>query len=37
MPYERELPGYLTTMTDLLGAWILFCILLGGLFLASFV
>ena len=37
MPSQRELPGTQPKMTDLLAAWILFCVLLGGLFLASFV
>ncbi len=32
-----QLPGSQPTMTDLVAAWVMICVLFGGLFLASFV
>ena len=37
MRYQRELPRSQPTMTDLVAAWAVICVLFGGLFLVSFV
>ncbi len=37
MRYLCELPGSQPTVTDLVAAWVVICVLFGGLFLFSFV
>ncbi len=37
MRHERDLPGSPPTMTDVVVAWVMVCVLVGGLFLASLV